>query len=97
MRYDLIDRFTKHIYYQDLTKAEAISKAKELLEINGFKPTPSAIKDNFIIEKLLDNGELSLCKGIGYTLKEIEKIRYSSTLHKIMEDGLKELDKMFKF
>ena len=56
-------------------------------EDNSYSTLGACYKDDF----------KTTFKGHIYLDKEIEKIRYSSTLHKIMEDGLKELDKMFKF
>ena len=95
MRYDLIDKFTGFVYEKDIaTKSLAIEKAKEIMRINGKQPTYWS--NELVIEKLLDKDELELCKGIGYTEKEIASIRYSNKLHKLMDDALKDVCKMFK-
>lgn len=89
MRYDIIDKFTGYVYKKDLTKTEAIKKAKEIMVINGYKET--AYKDMLKIEKQITNEQLKLMKSLDFTKKEIESIKYSSQFEKLLQQAIETL------
>lgn len=86
MKYDIIDRLTGYVYKKDLTKAEAIKNAKEIMVINGYKE--SGYKDMLKIEKQITNEQLKLMKNLGFTKKETESIKYSSQLERLLEEAV---------
>lgn len=89
MKYDIIDRLTGYVYKKDLTKAEAIKNAKEIMVINGYKET--AYKDMLRIEKQITSGQLQLMKNLGFTKKEIESIKYSSQFERLLQQAIETL------
>ena len=52
MKCELIDKLTGYTYESGKSKKELIRIAKELLQINGFKNTMTAVNSFFIISRM---------------------------------------------